>query len=365
MNDDNDDGLVNRIRFSAKGKWPAERTAVSTSKIIINGKEYTHLDKVDDVGRAQIEADAALAELLCVEEQALLLREANTNAERRVREAQKRSGNNKEARQHSAAGDRDTKRTSHSIAVPIVANRDAGKSSPLSNHGAQHTTKASSQLPKSSYLFKVLDKKNIGSPDDDPSDSDGSDSDTISEPSSVDSSDLKSTKHEKKLRKKQYCKQRERRKRDLTNDKPVLPSIYNGDAKIDVFQCWLYSVMDYFKAAHVNGKYCIPCLQHFMSGKAAAFFMREVAMTTRRWELDEFSTNLFDYCFPENFHTGQRVRLTECRQNTRPVHDWTFELRSLADSVGDVPDRQLVLYLWQGSDTYRKKWAEQPRNIFV
>lgn len=82
-------------------------------------------------------------------------------------------------------------------------------------------------------------------------------------------------------------------------------------------------------------------------------------MTARRWELDEFLTQLFDHCFPANFRTGQRVRLTKCRQNTRPVRDWTFELRSLADSVGDVPDRQLVLHCWQGSDTYiRKKWAE-------
>lgn len=89
------------------------------------------------------------------------------------------------------------------------------------------------------------------------------------------------------------------------------------------------------------------------------FFMREVAMTNRKWDVDDFLTKLFDHCFPPNFRTGQRVKLTECRQSGRSVRDWVFELQGLADSVGDVPDCQLVLYFWQGSDNYiRKKWAE-------
>ncbi|KAK0471115.1 hypothetical protein IW261DRAFT_1307682, partial [Armillaria novae-zelandiae] len=96
-----------------------------------------------------------------------------------------------------------------------------------------------------------------------------------------------------------------------------------------------------------------------LSGKAAAFFMCEVSMSICNWELDEFLTCLFDHCFPSNFHTGQWTHLSNCRQNSHAVGDCIFELQNLADSVGDILDWQLVLYLWQGVDDYIcAKWAE-------
>ncbi|KAK0432539.1 uncharacterized protein EV420DRAFT_1605078 [Desarmillaria tabescens] len=107
----------------------------------------------------------------------------------------------------------------------------------------------------------------------------GYDSDvTISEPSSVYSSDSDSTKRRKREKKKRYKKQRAHRKRELGNEKVVLPEKYDGSPKFDVFQRWLYSVTDYFKTVYIEKMRRVPKLQHFLSGKAAAFFMREVAI---------------------------------------------------------------------------------------
>ncbi|TDL22962.1 hypothetical protein BD410DRAFT_693617, partial [Rickenella mellea] len=134
--------------------------------------------------------------------------------------------------------------------------------------------------------------------------------------------------------------------------KPIPPFIYKGEARFDVFQRWLYELMEYFKTSHIRASRRVPRLKHFLGGRANIFFMREVAQTPKDWTLDKFLSKLFDHCFPANFRTEQRLKLNDATQRGRTVREWVLELRNLADCVGDVSERQLVLHFWKGSDSY-------------
>ncbi|KAK0434151.1 uncharacterized protein EV420DRAFT_1597985 [Desarmillaria tabescens] len=134
------------------------------------------------------------------------------------------------------------------------------------------SSRASNQLPHDGFVSHTPSSSQIpvGM---------GYDSDvTISEPSSVYSSDSDSTKRRKREKKKRYKKQRAHRKRELGNEKVVLPEKYDGSPKFDVFQRWLYSVTDYFKTVYIEKMRRVPKLQHFLSGKAAAFSLTTASL---------------------------------------------------------------------------------------
>ncbi|TDL28990.1 hypothetical protein BD410DRAFT_698689, partial [Rickenella mellea] len=128
------------------------------------------------------------------------------------------------------------------------------------------------------------------------------------------------------------------------------PFVYNGKPDYDDYQKWVYEAMQYMKQGHVRPKHRVSRLKKYLSDRAANFFMTEVAVNASNtaWTLPMFLRELFNYCFPPNFRNVRRHRFNECAQRGRTVRDYLRDLQDIANSVGDVSPRQLVIRFWDG-----------------
>jgi len=68
--------------------------------------------------------------------------------------------------------------------------------------------------------------------------------------------------------------------------------------------------------------------------------------------MNEFFEKLFDYVFPVDFRMQQRDKFDECRQDFRTVLDFLRKLQEIADTIGDMTDRDIVLAFWRRSQSY-------------
>lgn len=66
------------------------------------------------------------------------------------------------------------------------------------------------------------------------------------------------------------------------------------------------------------------------------------------WDLPKFFEELFDYCFPIDYHMEQRLRLKWCFQNDKKVSTYVHELEELYNMIGAVDERGKVVKLWYG-----------------
>ena len=89
-----------------------------------------------------------------------------------------------------------------------------------------------------------------------------------------------------------------------------------------------------------------------MSGEAAKFFMKHVAMTRDKWSTKSIYEGLFDYCFPLRFKQQLHRKMATAWQGTQHVRDFARELESLAMHFPDVTEREVSEILWHGMNTY-------------
>jgi hypothetical protein len=142
----------------------------------------------------------------------------------------------------------------------------------------------SSQIPRNSYVYKVINKasgNSSSSGSDDGRDSSSS-SDSISdlgslgsEPSEADSDDSRRTKK----RKKKLCRAWKDKLRKLqleqANAKPEPPFVYNGEANFHTFQKWTLEVRDWIKRSYIRRRYRVSRLKKYVGGRASTFYMRD------------------------------------------------------------------------------------------
>lgn len=268
-------------------------------------------------------------------------------------------------REHALKSEIERFQASNDRPAERFANRSNRRYSPSNAVVNAPAIRASSQIPPRSFVNQILQTHQSCRPSSSPNappsppPSDSNADTDISEPSTVHAHDPPATRVRKKEARRRSKRARENRKRADANDEPVEPSIYEGQADFDIFQHWAFEVEEYFTSSHTRSSRKVRRLKHFLGGRAASIFMREVAVSSRKWKLGDFLQVLFDECFPSNFRTEQRVRLAASLQDGRTVREWTLDLEKLAASIGDVSERQLVLYFWAGSDVYiRAKWAE-------
>ncbi|KAK0221135.1 hypothetical protein EDD85DRAFT_983366 [Armillaria nabsnona] len=212
-----------RIPYVKKGKWAVH---------------IEDIEDDDDVEwrKAQMAADEQLAKEIEAAEQ---------EAARKHKEAEDRLARYIEDAWRARSKASSTGR-SLNIRADIVARAANRERSRVVQQVPVQSSRASNQLPRDSFVYKTLlgskalDMKSRTRTSQTPSDSrtpvgSGYDSEaTISEPSSVYSSDSDSTKRHKREKKKRYKKQRAHGKRELGNEKVVLPEKYDGSPKFDV-----------------------------------------------------------------------------------------------------------------------------------
>jgi hypothetical protein len=71
-----------------------------------------------------------------------------------------------------------------------------------------------------------------------------------------------------------------------------------------------------------------------LTGKAFKFYTTVVSMELKKWKLDKFFIELFNYCFPPDFRLRQRSKLNEFEQKHMRVNEYAAELLVMFRTIG-------------------------------
>ncbi|KAL0060402.1 hypothetical protein AAF712_012817 [Marasmius tenuissimus] len=137
--------------------------------------------------------------------------------------------------------------------------------------------------------------------------------------------------------------------------KPVQPPMYNGEADGEKYNNWVMRIFQYCHEGNVPKKEQVFLASSYLEDKALSFFLQKVAQDHAKWNLHTFCTELFNYCFPLNYRSMQREKLKSCRQGSRSVSEYVYELETLYNLVGVTSKREKVIKLWDGLNEYLRE----------
>ncbi|KAJ3570889.1 hypothetical protein NP233_g4114 [Leucocoprinus birnbaumii] len=93
--------------------------------------------------------------------------------------------------------------------------------------------------------------------------------------------------------------------------KLIPPERYDGMANAQLFHRFMTQSIDYVWGNAPKDKY-VSIVASFLKGKAYTFYTRKVSLNLKKWNLEKFFTELFNYCFPANFKVIQCRKLENC-----------------------------------------------------
>ncbi|KAG0697853.1 hypothetical protein DFH29DRAFT_811148 [Suillus ampliporus] len=175
------------------------------------------------------------------------------------------------------------------------------------------------------------------------------------EPESDHDSDSAETKHSKCIARREYRAKLNLLKYQQSFIKNEPPFTYTGEANATMFKKWVREVRDWKDRAHLMTGQSLQMLGKYLSGQAYRFYERDILDLQKGYSLTEFFEQLFDYVFPPDFRMQQRQKFMECRQeNKQSVRDYLWRLRDLADTAGDIDEREMVQQFWMNCQPYIK-----------
>jgi len=221
------------------------------------------------------------------------------------------------------------------------------------------------QVPAKSYIGVAL--KNIGrrsrtrdSSDDSSSESSSSpssessdsSSDSDSDSSSEDSS-RKSHRHASKRPKShghnsKKKKNHKSKSRHSGHSKAIKPNEYDGAPDARAYHRFMKESSAYIEDSGISRKRQCFALSYYLTDKAYDFYQQKVSMTEEKWTLEEFYTELFNFCFPINYRTQMRKKLDHLFQKEKTVNQYAFELEEMYNMIGGYSKRDKVIKLWNG-----------------
>ncbi|KAI5980359.1 hypothetical protein EDD15DRAFT_2383678 [Pisolithus albus] len=215
------------------------------------------------------------------------------------------------------------------------------------------------------YRRPIVPNPSSGSSDDSSSSSSEDDfsfgSDFLDEePSSVLTDDSDRTKARKREKKHRYCAKLNKLKYQQSFLKDDPPFTYRGEIQVGLFKKWCRELRDWVKRARLDRKKSIRVAGKYLDGRAYRFYERNVLDLKKKYSLTTFFEDLFDYVFPADFRMQQRDKFDACRQDGRSVLDFLRRLQEIADTVGDISDKDVVLAFWRRCQPYLR--AELTRN---
>ena len=134
-----------------------------------------------------------------------------------------------------------------------------------------------------------------------------------------------------------------------TNIKPIPPLEYDGRADARAYHRFVRESEAYLRDGKVHGRRRVFLLSYYLTGRAYDFYTQKVAINEEQWDLQDFYSELFNYCFPVDYRMQMRKTLARCHQNERSIAEFTHELSELFNMIGDVPERDKVLKFWNGA----------------
>ncbi|CAA7268277.1 unnamed protein product [Cyclocybe aegerita] len=104
----------------------------------------------------------------------------------------------------------------------------------------------------------------------------------------------------------------------------------------------------------------IPKCADSLAGKAYKFYTTSVSMDAHLWTMRQFFNELFNYCFPPDFHLKQCARLDGFKQNNMKVTEYAAELMVLFKTIGTSTPCECVEKLWNRlrEELQRVLWQE-------
>jgi len=204
-------------------------------------------------------------------------------------------------------------------------------------------------------LKKLSGKKSHRHNPDSPSDSSSSESSTDSSSTESESSESESGSNErsrKNKRKRRSKKHRRRRRSSSRKSRGALkvfkPKHYNGDADARAYHRFVKESMAYVEDNRIKAKRRAFALSYFLDGKAYDFYIQKVSRNEEDWTLNEFYTELFNFCFPLNYRMQMRKKLDRAYQNEKSVSEYAHELEELFNMIGSIDEREQVVKFWKG-----------------
>ncbi|KZV59545.1 hypothetical protein PENSPDRAFT_548460, partial [Peniophora sp. CONT] len=131
---------------------------------------------------------------------------------------------------------------------------------------------------------------------------------------------------------------------------------YDGRINLDTFDKWVYEATTYIELTKTKDSVAVKLAGKWLSGKASRFYMKYVAMSTKRWTMKDLFSGIFNYCFPDDFRTDLKESLLNAVQTGRStVRDFARDLEVLAERFPEVTPQQIKEIFWKGVHQYIRK----------
>jgi hypothetical protein len=120
--------------------------------------------------------------------------------------------------------------------------------------------------------------------------------------------------------------------------KPIAPREYDGSVDARAYHRFVEESMAYLIDGRVSTDRHISILSHYLTGRAYDFYTQKVSLNKESWDLANFYSELFNYCFRINFRMQMRRKWDESRQNEKNISEWAHELEELYNMIGDLTE---------------------------
>ncbi|KAJ3554430.1 hypothetical protein NP233_g12425 [Leucocoprinus birnbaumii] len=168
------------------------------------------------------------------------------------------------------------------------------------------------------------------------------------EPESDHSSDSDGARrHKRELRRKHRAKLAKIRYQvNFLKEDP--PFKYEGQLQASTFKKWVREVRNWVERGRLSETQGIKMSGKYLGGRAYHFFERDVLDLRKGYTtLTEYFEAMFDYLFPADFRMQQRDKFDACDQRDLSVQDYLRMLHGIADTIGDIEDRDIVMAFWR------------------
>jgi hypothetical protein len=159
-----------------------------------------------------------------------------------------------------------------------------------------------------------------------------------------------------RLKRKQTCHQTKKHGKHQTKAvsskeliKPITPREYDGSVDAHAYHRFVEESTAYLIDSCISVDCHISTLSHYLTGRAYDFYTQKVSLNKKSWDLADFYSELFNYCFPINFQMQMCQKWDKSRQNEKNISEWAHELEELYNMIGDLTKQAKVLKLWMGA----------------
>jgi hypothetical protein len=129
----------------------------------------------------------------------------------------------------------------------------------------------------------------------------------------------------------------------LGHSKAIKPNEYNGAPDARAYHRFMKESSAYIEDSGISRKRQCFALSYYLTDKAYDFYQQKVSMTEEKWTLEEFYTELFNFCFPINYRTQMRKKLDHLFQKEKSVNEYAFELEEIFNMIGGFPNGTRLL----------------------